>query len=71
MQQDSVASVTSEPEPLPEPEPELEPEPVALEDPALFPLPWVVGMMALLVVALFGVFFWFATRRERQLRANR
>ena len=71
VQEEPVAPVTAEPEPVPEPEPVLTPEPVTQEDPALFPVPWVVGMIALLVVAVFGLFFWFATRRERQLRANR
>ncbi len=71
VQEEPVAPVTAEPDPVPEPEPVLTAEPVAQEDPALFPVPWVVGMIALLVVVVFGVFFWFATRRERQLRANR
>ena len=71
VQEEPAAPVTAEPEPLPEPEPVLEPEPVAQEDPALFPLPWVVGVLALLVVVVFALFFWFVTRRERQLRANR
>jgi len=71
VQEEPLAPVTAEPDPVPEPEPVLTAEPVAQEDPALFPVPWVVGMIALLVVVVFGLFFWFATRRERQLRANR
>ncbi len=71
VQEEPVAPGTAEPDPVPEPEPVLTAEPVAQEDPALFPAPWVVAVLALLVVVVFGVFFWFATRRERQLRANR
>ena len=72
--QDQVGS-QQKPEPVPEPVPESDalilPEPEQPGDPALITQPWVVVMMALAVLAVFGVVFGVVLRRERKLGANR
>ncbi len=72
--QDQVGS-KQKPEPVPEPVPETDalilPEPEQPGDPALITQPWVVVMMALAVLAVFGVVFGVVLGRERKLGANR
>ena len=59
------------PEPLPEADALILPEPEQPGDPALITQPWVVVVMALAVLAVFGVVFGVVLRRERKLGANR
>ena len=72
--QDQVGS-KQKPEPAPEPVLETDalilPEPEQPGDPALITQPWVVVMMALAVLAVFGVVFGVVLGRERKLGANR
>ena len=68
--QDQVGS-KQKPEPVPESDALILPEPEQPGDPALITQPWVVVMMALAVLAVFGVVFGVVLGRERKLGANR